>query len=458
MVAGKRVTVLGAARSGLAAASLLRSAGARVFVSEQRPEEAIKDTASELRSLGVGLETGGHTDAAIDADLIVVSPGVPSSALVVRGAVARGIPVYSEIEAASWFCRAPIVAVTGSNGKTTTTVLAGEIFKNGAGAVPARRVFVRGNVGDAFAGIAGEARPGDIVVLEVSSFQLDHVERFHPRVALLLNITPDHLDRYDRSFEKYIASKMRIAVNLTPDDALIYWSGDEVLRREVERLPAGHGTKYRFNIEDDGAAAAFVREGVLVLRLHGKEEPLIPPAEIAIKGTHNLLNSMGAALAAWIMGVTGDVIARTLRMFRGVEHRLEFVAEIGGVAYVNDSKATNVDSVWYALQSFTGRRIVLLLGGRDKGNDYTRLLALVKENVRMIVAIGESADKVVGAFQDVVPVVRALTMEEAVKAAQSRAGRGDVVLLSPACASFDWFEDYEHRGRAFKKIVGALPQ
>jgi len=319
-------------------------------------------------------------------------------------------------------------------------------------------VFVRGNVGDAFAGIAGEARPGDIVVLEVSSFQLDHVERFHPRVALLLNITPDHLDRYDRSFEKYIASKMRIAVNLTPDDALIYWSGDEVLRREVERLPAGHGTKYRFNIEDDGAAAAFVREGVLVLRLHGKEEPLIPPAEIAIKGTHNLLNSMGAALAAWIMGVTGDVIARTLRTFRGVEHRLEFFAEIGGVAYVNDSKATNVDSVWYALQSFTGRRIVLLLGGRDKGNDYTRLLALVKENVRTIVAIGESADKVVGAFQDVVPVVRALTMEEAVKAAQSRAGEGDVVLLSPACASFDWFDDYEHRGRAFKKIVGALPK
>jgi UDP-N-acetylmuramoylalanine--D-glutamate ligase len=294
-----------------------------------------------------------------------------------------------------------------------------------------------------------------IAVLEVSSFQLDHIESFRPSVAVLLNITPDHLDRYDHSVEKYIAAKCRIFENQTTDDTLIYNDDDPETREQVRRLASHHVRTLPFSVERRAEEGAFVEGGMLVTVVRGVRSEILPAGEISIRGTHNLYNSMAAALAARTFGVGAPSLRATLRNFRGVEHRLEFVRELRGVQYVNDSKATNVDAVWYALQAFK-EPIVLFLGGRDKGNDYTRLVELVRSNVRAIVAIGESAELVVAAFEGVKPVVSATSMEEAVTRAAGLARAGDIVLLSPACASFDWFRNYEHRGDVFKQLVHGL--
>jgi len=462
----EKVTILGAARSGIAAARLLRDHGAKVFVSDQKPQEDLTKAIDELTRLGIEIETGSHSDRALDADVIVISPGVPTDAPIVQKALALRIPIFSEIEVASWFCKAPIVAVTGSNGKTTTVSLLGAILETWFGSLKGRRVFVKGNIGDAFSTVADEATPQDIVVLEVSSFQLDHIKTFHPQIAILLNITPDHLDRYGyavhsksgevEAFKNYVTSKLRIAMNLRGTDAFIYNADDEIVVREVHRLPPDRGSRFPFRVADNGATASIDR-GVLTLRVNGEEEPVLPANEIAIRGLHNLYNSMAASIAAHILGAPIPVIAQVLRTFKGVEHRLEFVREVSGVKFVNDSKGTNVDAVWYALQSFS-EPIVLLLGGRDKGNDYSRLVPLVQKHVRAIVAIGESAEKVMTVFSPLVYTIRADSMEEAVRKAYQLSKRGDVVLLSPACASFDWFENYEHRGRVFKELVWSLPE
>ncbi len=446
----KRATVVGGARSGLAVARLLRRAGARVFLTEQKPAAAGLE--ATLDALGVRYEFGGHTVRALEADLLVVSPGVPSTIPLVQHALRIGLPVYSEIEVASWFCRAPIVAVTGTNGKTTTTSLIGYIFRKAG-----RQTIVAGNIGYPFSDYVLDAMPEDVVVLEVSSFQLDHVATFRPRVSVLLNITPDHLDRYNYSFNEYAQSKFRIFANQRDVDVLVYNHDDELIRMAAERAHRKRGLRVLgFSQRTELPVGAFVRDGYLILRIEQQEEVLMHANELALRGRHNLYNSLAAAVAARVMEVRNDVVRESLASFEGVPHRLEFVRELDGVRYVNDSKATNVNAVWYALESFSCP-IVLIAGGRDKGNDYAVLKPLVAEKVRALVAIGESADKLLRELGSLVPhAVKAQSMEEAIQYARVFAEPGDVVLLSPACASFDMFENYEERGDTFRRLVLSL--
>jgi UDP-N-acetylmuramoylalanine--D-glutamate ligase len=431
-------------------AGLLKAHGAEVFLSDRAPAETMAHAKAELDTLEVPAEFGENTRRVLDADVVVLSPGVPSGVPIVREALALEMAVVSEVEVASWFCAAPIVAITGTNGKTTTTVLLGRIFEDAK-----RPAVVAGNIGTAFSQVVAGMAGGTTAILEISSFQLDHIGTFRPSVAVLLNITPDHLDRYEHSFEKYIASKCRIFENQREGDVLIYNHDDLVTRENVLRRVALGVTLLPFSTKERLPQGAFLRQGRLCTIIGERETDVIGAGEISIKGAHNLANAMAATLTAQAMGVAVASLRATLRNFKGVEHRLEFVREIDGVTYVNDSKATNVDSVWYALQSFASP-IVVLLGGRDKGNDYTRLLDLVRKNVRAVVAIGESAGVVERAFASVVPVTVCTTMDGAVREGRRLAAPGDVVLLSPACASFDWFDNYEHRGRVFKELVMQL--
>ena len=446
-ISQKRVTVVGGARSGIAALRLLKHAGAAVFLTEYGPgSPALLDM---LTGESIPHEVGGHTDNALEADFIVVSPGVPSTIPLLRNAQQRAIPIYSEVEVASWFCRAPVIAVTGSNGKTTTTSLAGHIFRHSE-----KTVHVAGNIGTAFSDIALATREEDVVVLEVSSFQLDHTDRFRPAVSILLNITPDHLDRYDYNFEKYAASKFRIFRSQQSGDALIYNHDDALIRNKVQRLaPSRRLNLYGISQQQEMRDGAFLRDSHLVIRLNQAEEILMRKEDLALKGPHNVFNSLAAAMAARVMEIPSLIVRESLTSFEGVAHRLEFVRDLDGVRYINDSKATNVNAVWYALESFQ-QKIILIAGGRDKGNDYSSLAPLVERNVRVVIALGESADKV---EQELGPHaeqhMRAESLEQAVQVAHLLAQPGEVVLLSPACASFDMFENYEARGEAFKKAV-----
>jgi UDP-N-acetylmuramoylalanine--D-glutamate ligase len=446
----KRFSVIGAARSGVAVARLLKSHGARVFLSEMAPAEKMQQARTELEQADIQYEFGGNSERILESEVIVLSPGVPSDAPLVAGAAAKGLRIVSEIEVASWFCPAPILAVTGTNGKTTTTTLLGRIFDDAK-----RDSVVAGNIGIAFSQVVGTLTDRSTAILEVSSFQLDFVETFRPRVAILLNITPDHLDRYNHSFDNYAAAKCKVFRNQEMGDTLVYNWDDPVTRSSVEKFIRPSVRKLPFSTRKQLAEGARLVNGHVCIRMNGEESDVIAAREISIKGEHNMYNAMAAALASKAMGVPTPSLRATLKNFKGVEHRLEFVRDVNGISYVNDSKATNVDSVWYALQSFD-RPIIVMLGGRDKGNDYSALVELVRRNVKAVVAIGESADKVVRAFTPIVHVSKAKSMEEAVHTAAGLASAGDVVLLSPACASFDWFENYEHRGRAFKQIVATL--
>jgi UDP-N-acetylmuramoylalanine--D-glutamate ligase len=449
-VSGKRITVIGAARSGIAAARLLSSRGARVFLTDAGEPSA--EVRQELESAGVSFEFGGHTPRALAADIVVVSPGVPSNSPPVLGAVERGIPVNSEVEAASWFCKAPIVAITGTNGKTTTTSLTGHVF-----AQSGRPTIVGGNIGDAFSGQVDDATEEHVVVLEVSSFQLDHIRSFRPRISMILNITPDHLDRYEGSFDKYARSKLRIFENQRDGDVFIYNHDDEVLREYVLAADRNPGLKVLgLSLKGPLKEGGYLQDGMLTLNINDKGGTIMEAGKLALRGQHNTYNSLAAAVAARVMDVPDEVLRQSLASFAGVPHRLEFVREAEGVRYVNDSKATNVNAVWYALESFD-EPIVLIAGGRDKGNDYRPLSDLVARKVRAVVAIGESADRVLEAFRnDVNNMDRATSMEEAVECARRLARSGDVVLLSPACASFDWYANYEERGNHFKEAVQNL--
>jgi UDP-N-acetylmuramoylalanine--D-glutamate ligase len=443
----KKFSVIGAARSGVGVARLLQSQGADVFVSDASPAEKLQDSCAELRSAGIPFETGKHTERIYDCSFMVVSPGVPSDAPVVLEAKKRGKEIVSELEVSSWFCRAPMVAITGSNGKTTTTTLTGRILDDAK-----KKHVVAGNIGTAFSSLVSAVAETDVAVLEVSSFQLDYISSFHPWISVLLNITPDHMDRYEHSMEKYAASKARVFRNQTGNDILLYNADDEWTLRVI-------GTArcrcIGFSVQTNLSEGAFLERGMLVTCLNGIRTEIVPVDNIFIKGMHNVYNAMASALVAQLLGVDTASIRRSLETFKGVEHRLEFVRELNGIRYYNDSKGTNVDSVYFALQSFK-EPIVIMLGGRDKGNDYSRLTALVKEHVRAIVAIGESADTVEQAFRGTVVVKKAASMEEAVSTAKFLAQPGDVVLLSPACSSFDWFRNYEHRGEVFKELVNAL--
>ena len=449
-IKGRKFSILGGARSGVAVARLLKQYGATVFLSDKAPAEKMAEAVAEMNKLGIPHELGGHTRGVLDADVLVLSPGVPSETPVVIEARKRSIRVVSEVEVASWFCLAPIVAVTGTNGKTTTTTLIGRMFEDAK-----QTAVVAGNIGTAFSQVVETLNDKGTAVLEISSFQLDHIEKFKPKVSVLLNVTPDHLDRYENSFDKYIASKSRIFMNQRAGDCIVYNYDDPVTRTCVEQQVNPAVTQLPFSSREALPRGAWVEQGAVKTLQGGKPSDVVRLDEISIRGGHNLYNAMAAILATKAMDISTASIRSTLRNFKGVEHRLELVRERNGVLYINDSKATNVDSVWYALQSFPNP-IVLLLGGRDKGNDYSRLVPLVKAHVKAIVAIGESADKVVNAFQGITPVKKAAPMEEAVRLASSMAVEQDIVLLSPACASFDWFENYEHRGRVFKEAVNRL--
>ncbi len=449
----KRITVVGAARSGIAAARLLASAGAGVRLTDSGPERA--DVREEMEAVGVKVEFGGHGEVSLACDLMVVSPGVPSTAAFVRAVMERGTPVVSEIEAASWFCDAPIVAITGTNGKTTTTSLLGHVF-----AKDGRPTLVAGNIGTAFSDGAQDIAADGVAVLEVSSFQLDHIDGFRPRVGVLLNITPDHLDRYDGSVDNYADAKYRLFENMADGDALVYNIDDE---RIAARLS---DDSYPFqplpiSIDRPLTVGGWIDGGDLCLRLSDapnvKTERLMPVAALALRGRHNLYNSLAAAVAARVMDVRSEIVRESLATFSGVPHRLELVGEHQGVRFVNDSKATNVNAVWYALESFDREKVILIAGGRDKGNDYSALRDLVASRTRGVVAIGESAKKVMRDLGSVsARSVEADDMADAVRCAAALAEPGDVVLLSPACASFDQYDNYEHRGDAFRDAVNAL--
>ncbi|WP_092348128.1 UDP-N-acetylmuramoyl-L-alanine--D-glutamate ligase [Candidatus Chrysopegis kryptomonas] len=448
-IKGKKISVIGGARSGLAVAKLLKKFGADVFISDmKKPEEIkyVKFTLQELDELGIKYEFGGHSESVFECDFMVISPGVPSNSEVVKKAVERGLKVLSEIEVASWFCKAPIVAVTGTNGKTTTTSLIGHIFKTAG-----FKTIVAGNIGSPFSDYVLDVDEESVVVLEVSSFQLDHIESFKPKVAVLLNITPDHLDRY-ASFSDYILSKFRIFKNQRSDDFAVYNYDDEIVQPYVEQLDV---IKMPFSVLEKLSCGAFVEDDYLVFNFKNKKERILKMSELRLRGIHNVYNSLAAALAARAMEVKDEIIRESLKSFEGVPHRLEFVREINGVKFINDSKATNVNSLWYALESFD-EPIILIAGGRDKGNDYSKVYDLVRRKVKLILAIGESREKVYNEFKNLTRVIKVDSMEEAVRRAYEEARPGDVVLLSPACASFDMFEDFEHRGEVFKKLVNQL--
>ncbi len=454
---GGSYTILGAARSGLAAARLLRREGARVFVSDAGAHR--EDVARTLERIGCEFEFGGHTDRVLEQEVIVLSPGVPDTIDVVRRAIAAGLPVLSEIEVAARRFPGRIAAITGTNGKTTTTELAGFILRRAG--VP---TFVAGNVGLAFSEIVPEADEHSVVVLEVSSFQLEHIETFRPDVAVLLNITPDHMDRYE-SFGHYVAAKFRIAMNQRPEDVLVYNDDDPEVRRLPEQAAS---TPLAFSIEHEVDAGAFVRDGVLQTRLpktliggQGNSnasiiEERMQIDQIRIRGPHNLYNAMAAALLARCFGVGDAAVLDALREFPGVAHRLEPIREIDGIRWINDSKATNVNALWYALNSFE-EPIVLIAGGRSKNNDYGSVLDVVEQKVRAMVVLGEAAEEMQRAFAGRTDVRAAgRSLQEAVAIARAIARTGDVVLLSPACASFDMFDNYEHRGETFRHLVEAL--
>lgn len=448
-IAGKRISIIGAERSGIAAAKLAKRRNAVPFISDMAPEEKLMKQVYQLTEAGILFETGGHTERIYDADLIVVSPGVPSHAAVFEEAKKRGIPVEGELEFAWRFCKSKVIAITGTNGKTTTTSLVAYILeKAGIASVAA------GNIGVAFSDVVDTLDENGVFALEVSSFQLDTIRSFNPQVGMILNITPDHLNRYDNSFEKYAAAKYRMFENQDEEDIIIINDDDPVF----SRMPLQPKSKvYRFSLTKENDNGAYMLSDLLICHEEKAEIFRILRNEILLPGEHNLQNVMAAVIACKKIGAGNDAIAEALRTFPGVEHRLEFVAEIDGVRYVNDSKATNVESVWYALRSFE-QPLFLILGGLDKGNDYTRIEQLVKDKAKKIYAIGQSAETVFKFFHKEIKVEIKSTMDECVLAANSEAREGDVVLLSPACASFDMYSGYEERGRVFKAAVRRMVQ
>lgn len=442
-----RYTVVGARRSGLSAAKLLRQEEKEVFVTDAGSIDA--DAKRVLSQLGVQFEEAGHSQNALDCDTLVVSPGVPSESDLVVGAQERGIPVISEVELAFRRCAAPVVAITGSNGKTTTTTLTGHLI-----AASGRRTFVAGNIGAPFSDIALNAGSDDVVVLEVSSFQLDHIDTFRPAVSTILNITPDHLNRYGGDFERYAQSKCRIFENQHGSDVLIT-NADDVVVSTMSSDAGQRLTHLEISLEREVVAGGFLNRDELTIRTKN-EEMRMPTEEVPLRGRHNLYNSLAAAVAARVMEVRSDVVRESMASFEGVPHRLEFVREVDGVRYYNDSKATNVNAVWYALESFN-EPVILIAGGRDKGNDYEPIRGLVRRKVRLLIALGEGAEKITDELGDEAREAMTVeSLEDAVRAAHALAESGDIVLLSPACASFDMFDNYEHRGDVFRRIVGSL--
>jgi UDP-N-acetylmuramoylalanine--D-glutamate ligase len=442
------IVILGGGESGAGAAVLARQKGFSPFVSDKG---ILKDKYRKfLQDENLEFEEGKHSeDLIFGAAEIIKSPGIPDNAPIVTAAVKKGIPVISEIEFACRYTNARKIFITGSNGKTTTTLLTYYILKTAG-----LNVGLAGNVGDSFA--LSVARGNfDTYVLEISNFQLDGMFKARADIAVLMNITPDHLDRYDHVFQRYIDSKFRVIQNQTIEDHFIYCQDDPVIREQLatKKIPS-RMHPFTFGPGDSGSAA-FVNDNRLFFNII-ETETTMTLEELALQGRHNLYNSMAAGITARLLDIRKDTIKQCLSDFQQIEHRLEFVASIHGVDYINDSKATNVNSTWYALESMH-KRVVWIAGGLDKGNEYSELDQLVKEKVRVIICLGKDNKKILEAFSEhVEQIVEVLSADDAVRAAYSLAKRGEAVLLSPSCASFDLFENYEDRGNQFKKAIKNL--
>ena len=443
---GKRALVVGLGKSGVASALFLKSRGARVTVSDSKPEAELRNEILLLLDHGITVETGGHGDRTFRGqDLIVVSPGVPFDAPQLEQARALGETVIGEVELAAQFLPGSIVAITGANGKTTTTTLAGEIIS--AGNFP---TLVGGNIGTPAISFADQARPDTWTVLEVSSFQLETIVSFRPRIAVILNITPDHLDRH-KTFANYVKAKARIFENQQRDDFAVLNADDSTTAGLAGSTRA---QLFWFSRKKEVEKGAFLRGGHIHFRDGKSEREIMPLSEIPLKGAHNLENVLAGVSIGALVGCQPGQIREAVRNFKAVEHRLEFVAKIAGVDYYNDSKATNVDATIKALESFPAN-IHLILGGKDKGSDYSALSELLRERVKRVYTIGAAAAKIQSQIAGT-EIVPSQTLENAVRSASESATTGDIVLLAPACASFDQFENYEHRGRVFKEIVHSL--
>jgi UDP-N-acetylmuramoylalanine--D-glutamate ligase len=443
---GKRVLVVGLGKSGVASALFMKAHGARVTVSDTKSGDELRNEIPVLLDNGITVETGGHGDRTFRGqDLIVVSPGVPVDAPPLVQARSLGETVIGEVELAAQFLPGPIVAITGSNGKTTTTTLTGEILT--AAGFPA---LVGGNIGTPAISLAERAKPGTLIVLEISSFQLETIQSFRPKVAVVLNVTPDHLDRH-RTFEIYAEAKARIFENQQPEDRAVLNADDPTC---VAMAKKTRSQVFWFSRQREVERGAWVRAGNIVFRDASGQREILQVSEIPLKGAHNLENVLAAVSAGVLMGCAPEKIRGAVHDFKAVEHRLEFVASIRGIDYYNDSKATNVDATIKALESFPAN-IHLILGGKDKGSDYTVLNELLRKRVKRVYTIGAAAAKIESQIQGP-EVVQAETLENAVRKASTLAESGDVVLLAPACASFDQFKSYEHRGRVFKDLVRGL--
>ena len=443
----KLIVVLGGGESGIGSAILAKKMGYKVFLSDNGILKT--ENRNTLRTYNIDFEEGGHTEEKVlQADEVIKSPGVPDNVPIVLKLTEKGINVISEIEFAGRSTNAKLICITGSNGKTTTSTLIYHILKSAE-----LNVGLAGNIGKSFARQVAE-EDYDYYVLELSSFQLDGLFEFKADIAVILNITPDHLDRYNNNLQDYVNSKMRIIRNQKLDDVFIYWEEDPIISQEIEKLKP-EAVKYPFSLDRKEQSAGYTENGKLFINTKGNMFDMNLEL-LALEGTHNLYNSLASGIVAKLMDVTDEQLRISLSDFQGVPHRLEKVATVKGVQYINDSKATNVNSCWYALQSMRSKTI-LILGGTDKGNNYKEIEDLVRLKVRALVFLGKDNSKLHEFFDDKVDIIRdAKSMEEAVNSAYELAQKGDTVLLSPCCASFDLFENYEDRGNQFKETVRNL--
>lgn len=441
-----RIVVLGAAESGVGAAVLAQQKGFDVFVSDMGK---IKPKYAELLDrYGISWESERHTeDLILNADEVIKSPGIPDNAPMIVKLKQLGVPIISEIEFAARYTKAKMVCITGSNGKTTTTSLVYHIFKKAG-----FNVGLAGNIGHSLALQVAE-KDYDWYVIELSSFQLDNMYEFRANIAILLNITPDHLDRYDFKMQNYVDSKMRILQNQTSDDAFIYWNDDPIVKEELKKYPVS-AKHCPFSILSKEGMEGYVVDGAYVLQ--GNEPFVMRQDELSLSGKHNMYNSLAAGLAARVAGISDDAIREGLMTFKGVKHRLEKVATVRGVHYINDSKATNVDACWFALDSMNTPTI-LIIGGKDKGNDYTAITDLVKQKCKALVFLGADNQKLHDAFDKLgIPIADTHSMKDCMDACVRMSEAGDTVLLSPCCASFDLFKNMEDRGEQFKEYIRNL--
>ena len=446
----KRVTVLGAKRSGLAAALLLAKNDARILLSDSGDVTIPLTVQSDLHKYNVTVETGHHSSEVLNSDFVVFSPGIPNSAPIVKDIESAGIPIVSEIEVAYWFMpEAQLIAVTGSNGKTTTTTLIYEMFKKNR-----FDAYCGGNIGIPFSSLISETQKDTgkqkVFILEVSSFQLERIIHFHPNAAIILNVTDDHMDRYDHDISLYLKAKLNISRNQDKNDLFIYFDDDSLLKNNLpdlpQKLPFGFTTNPQMRFKTD------------MTRIFTKDDQTyINRKDIALLGEHNLLNVLAALNVADYYNLPQKHIKGLLKRFSGIEHRLEYVRTFNGVDYYNDSKATNIESVKYALKSFT-KPVIIILGGRDKDSDFSLLLPLLQKHAKKAIIIGEAADKIKNIIDGIINYSHANSLENAVLQAKNDAVAGNVILLAPACASFDMFDNYEHRGNVFKTIVNSLTE